>query len=285
MKQLLLFLLTTLALSINAENLVVNGDFEAGSTGFSSEYIEDCNSPNDGEYCVSQPTDWSLIFAGWDAVPTNSVDEVGGVVMHVNGDVVANKKVWCQTISVKPNTSYKFSTFITSIISQNPAQLQFSINGQNIGQLITAGTVPGDWDLFFEIWNSGNNSQAEICIVNQNTISNGNDFVLDAISFEEVTVQFPNVFIPNNETELNTRFEPISFLGIDQYELKVYNRWGRLVHVSTQADNAEPTWDGRLLDGNSMCSGGTYFWILTTTFGIGGENIEQNRHGYVQLIN
>ena len=284
MKLISTTLLTFAFYFISAQNLVVNGDFEAGNNGFSSEYIEDCNAPNDGEFCVTQPTDWTAIFAGWDPVPLNAADGIGGQILHVNGDVVAGKRVWCQTIEVQPNTSYKFSTFISSIIPQNPAQLQFSINGQTFGDLITAGTVAGDWDLFFEVWNSGSNTQAEICIVNQNTVSNGNDFVLDNIKFEQVSVAFPNLFIPNNETGLNTEFAPITFLGIDQYELKVYNRWGRLVHSSTQADNTQPTWDGSHLGGNRTCSAGTYFWILTTNFNVGGETQEQIRHGYVQLV-
>ncbi|MBI3259141.1 MAG: hypothetical protein HYZ54_06685, partial [Ignavibacteriae bacterium] len=39
---------------------------------------------------------------------------------------------------------------------------------------------------FFVTWNSGNNTTANICIVNQNTIPAGNDFGLDDITFIEI---------------------------------------------------------------------------------------------------
>ena len=39
---------------------------------------------------------------------------------------------------------------------------------------------------FFATWNSGGNTNVEICIVNQNTATGGNDFAIDDISFGEL---------------------------------------------------------------------------------------------------
>src|SRR5690606_38444967 len=130
-----------------------------------------------------------------------------GNMMLVNGSPVANVVVWSQTINVKPNTNYAFSTWIQALWPPNPAELQFSINGKVTGIMITASLPTCTWSQFYTTWNSGENTTAVISIVNKNTRIQGNDFALDDISFAEVFVMRDSVTIsvdrPNIEAGLN----------------------------------------------------------------------------------
>jgi hypothetical protein len=159
-------------------NLVVNGDFEAGNTGFTSGYT---NSPGNiipaGTYEVAI-TPSHPCFAGPDHTSTGP-----GYAMYVNGASTPNTIVWSQNISVVPNTNYYFSSWIKGQCgNSNPAILQFSINGSQIGSNFNP-TSSTEWQQFFTQWNSGPNTTATIRLINQNTAAGGNDFGLDDIVF------------------------------------------------------------------------------------------------------
>lgn len=163
-------------------NLVFNGDFEQGNTGFSSDYTY---SPNDlfpeATYAVlADPNTAHSAFVGSDHTSGT------GLFMACNGSGTLGDLVWCSTVQVIPNTNYNFSTWISSLVTNNPAQLQFTINGVPIGPTIIAPNAQNVWEQFFAIWNSGSNTTANICITNLNTATGGNDFGLDDIVFETI---------------------------------------------------------------------------------------------------
>ncbi|MFN8303218.1 MAG: gliding motility-associated C-terminal domain-containing protein [Saprospiraceae bacterium] len=166
-----------------ATNLIANGDFEAGNSDFSSDYVY---NPGDlvpeGYYDVlANPQDDHPGFQPCDDHTSGS-----GNMMVVNGAGTPNQDVWCQTVSVMPNTQYAFSAWVTTVVAASPALLQFSINGQTIGPIFSAPSQTCIWQNFYQIWNSGSASSATICIVNMNTTLGGNDFALDDISFSPV---------------------------------------------------------------------------------------------------
>ena len=176
--------------SLLGNNIIANGDFSSGNTNFSTEYLFGPNTgggpwgdlSDEGTYAITtNPNNAHTNFASC-SDHTNGF----GNMLVVNGSAVLNQEVWCQTITVVTNTNYEFSTWITSVENGNPAILQFSINGTLLGQDFTAPAGTCTWDQFFEIWNSGNNTNVEICIVNQNTSIGGNDFALDDISFSPI---------------------------------------------------------------------------------------------------
>ncbi|MCC7245538.1 MAG: gliding motility-associated C-terminal domain-containing protein [Saprospiraceae bacterium] len=175
------YVLTGRGLDLN-NNLVDNGDFEGGNSGFSSNYVY---SPGDlwpeGVYDVlSDPNSAHTNFASCN-------DHTGGGnMMCVNGASVANTPVWCETVNVMPNTTYVLSVWLCSVISSSPALLQFSINGSNVGGIFGASSTTCAWSNFYQTWNSGGSSSATICVVNQNTAVSGNDFALDDIVFSPV---------------------------------------------------------------------------------------------------
>jgi len=179
--------------NIATGNLILNGSFELGVMGFSSEYVNNQISiVAEGTYAVVNdahtvhPNFWC----------NHDHTSGSGKMMAVNGSGVPNVKVWYLTLTnVEPGTRYEFSTWITSLHETNPALLQFSINGQLMGQPFQAYPYTCDWYQFFHIWDSDTNDQATISIVNQNTILSGNDFALDDISFATVLVYYDTVYV------------------------------------------------------------------------------------------
>lgn len=172
-------------------NIIVNGNFNAGNSGFTSGY--NFASPNitEGQYFVgTNPQSWNGGLS-----PCGDHTTGNGNMLLVNGSPVPDVTVWTQTVTVTPNTNYAFATWIQALFTPNPAQLSFSINGKDIGSLITASLPTCTWSRFYSTWNSGNNTSAVISIVNKNTIVLGNDFALDDISFSPVTIRRDSVRI------------------------------------------------------------------------------------------
>ncbi|MFT3702314.1 MAG: gliding motility-associated C-terminal domain-containing protein [Agriterribacter sp.] len=176
---------------ITGQNIITNGDFSDGNISFGSEYKYVENNTTEGEYFVGNSSlTWNphLIY--------NCGDHSGtGNMLLVNGSPEDNKVVWTESVSVLPNTNYAFSTWIESHFQDNPAQLAFFINGIAIGTPITASLPICNWTQFYATWNSGNSTSAIISIVNKNTVSWGNDFALDDISFAPVFIKRDSVRI------------------------------------------------------------------------------------------
>jgi gliding motility-associated-like protein len=164
-------------------NEIVNGDFSAGNTGFSSSYIYTTPpNTNEGQYWVS--TNAQVWNGGLSSCGDHTTGS--GNMLIVNGATTANTSIYCQTVSVIPGEDYAFSTWLQTLTIGNPAQLQFSINGSLIGSVFNASNTLCNWEQFYATWNSGTNTTATICIVNQNTIASGNDFAIDDVSFSQL---------------------------------------------------------------------------------------------------
>jgi gliding motility-associated-like protein len=178
---------------ITGTNLVINGNFESGNTGFSSACVYDPVNVTEGEYFVgTSPHNWNA------NAPVDCGDHTSGSgnMMIVNGAQTPDVNVWATSqISVQPNTNYAFSAWTQSISPYNPATLQFSINGLKSGNSINANANTCIWNQFYTIWNSGSNTTATISLVNENTFFLGNDFALDDISFAPVTLLQDSVIV------------------------------------------------------------------------------------------
>lgn len=166
------------------QNLIINGDFSNGNSGFTSQYVYSPGAnPTQGVYGIfNDANDLSPNFFEHCRDHTTG----NGLMMVVDGSPIPNQEVWCQTVAIEAGKTYAFTTWLTSILQPNPAALRFSINGQQIGQTFIAGTQNCQWRQFYEVWESGSATEAEICIVNQNTNPNGNDFALDDFGFFEI---------------------------------------------------------------------------------------------------
>jgi len=224
---LLLFLFGVVALwggmPLVGQNVIVNGDFEQGSTGFETDYIEVVGpyGVEAGHYCIDNTTAHHGGGLGWPE-PSGS----NGNFMMVNGygglDNVT-KTVWKETVSVTPQTSY---TFMCRVVNFNrvlygqiyPAILKVCINGNDHGTTYSLPTN-NDWQIWtLPDWNSNSDNQAIIEIFDISTQNSnlGDDFGLDEISFVPGTTYS----VTANDDERTACFgkpENMEVLGNDEF--------------------------------------------------------------------
>ena len=168
--------------------LVINGDFSAGNTGFTNAYGYTSAANGlfpEGLYGVgADPTFYHSNFWGRDHT-SNS-----GNFLIVNGIGSAGVVVWQETVPILKNTEYYFSAWAISLNSASPyANLQFNVNGVLVGTTAPLAAraannnPPYNWQRFYGNWNSGAATTAVIQIVDLQTALGGNDFGLDDVSF------------------------------------------------------------------------------------------------------
>jgi gliding motility-associated-like protein len=186
-----------------ADNLVVNGDFEQGNVGFTTEYDFEPGGQfgaitPDGSYSIT--TNSNAVHSLFNPCRDNSGS---GNMMASNGSTQPNLKVWCQTVNVVPNTDYVLRAFIASIWDRGRAELQFSINNDLVGPIFRPTlTPPCTYDFFDERWSSeAGETTAEICVVNQTTELVGFNFSLDDIFFAPICEQYDTVRVEMVDTE------------------------------------------------------------------------------------
>ncbi len=154
--------------------LVINGDFSTGNTGFTSQYN------------FTQPM---YYYPGHYGVNTLLGDHTtgSGNLMTVDGAFAANplSVVWQEDIDVTSNNDYLFKAWARSISDGPIVILSFLANGSEIGTLTLTNPPSDSWQEFNTIWNSGSNTKVTLSIIDLQTYNNvaGNDFALDDISF------------------------------------------------------------------------------------------------------
>ena len=180
-----------------AQELVVNGDFTNGNTGFTSDYtyypdLPAYNQelvPDDGTKGYGVGTDgqnYHPYFFGQDHT-NNTTGSRKFMLVNGHGTSLI---VWKETVNVLPNTTYYFSAWAMSLNDAGPfAKLQFNVNGTLVGSTAilakgpTSGPING-WVRFYGNWTSGPAvTSANIQINDLQPSAPGNDFGLDDISF------------------------------------------------------------------------------------------------------
>lgn len=210
------------ARGLSTINIITNGNFEAGKTGFSTDYVVgtvpcygagylDCEGTYD---VINNP---QLGHSAWAACGDHTSGS--GLMMVING-AAAFQNVWCQNVPVLPDMDYVFTAWITSVHPSSPAVLQFSINGTNIGPNFTSSGVTCLWEKYEVIWNSGSNTNADICILNENTATGGNDFAIDDIGFRKMCevkdtmkIEIEEIIVEIEEPQIATCDQPTQKLN------------------------------------------------------------------------
>jgi gliding motility-associated-like protein len=162
----------------------------------------------------------------------------------------------------------------TNICSAESESIEiFAIYDANLGTLSWSNDLSGDTSTLVT------NAPQTLTV----TFTDTNSCVAsDAILIEEqcdpTDVRLPNVINPDGTT--NNIFEPIDDFPLEARILEsniiIYNRWGRVVHKSTES---VPNWDGRL-NGRPV-SAGTYFWVWEYKDSAGND---YKKNGYVEVM-
>lgn len=166
------------------QNLIVNGDFQAGDTGFTSDYTSSDDLQAELRYVVTP--DPGPLHPEADSYFDHTFGDETGLMMAINGGGEPDEVVWAQTLSVDPNQTYVFKLWVSSWVAENPAELVVQVNGVPIGLSFFAPGVTAIWEVIEQYWISDSATTATIEIINLSTVGDigrGNDFALDDISF------------------------------------------------------------------------------------------------------
>ena len=187
-----------------APNLVANGDFEGGNTGFTSGYaFSPAGNSTEGQYTVrSNPFPWNGLFI-------SAADHTSGSgLMYVgNGSPTNGSVVWASgPIAVTQNTNYFFEAFVMNVCcsapfpGNSPSILEFSVAGlttESLGIATTNLALAGTWEGLSKSWNSGLNTSVSLSLINRNTAVAGNDFAIDDVFLGTTSTVTP---VPEPET-------------------------------------------------------------------------------------
>lgn len=88
-------------------------------------------------------------------------------------------------------------------------------------------------------------------------------------------VEIPNVFSPNGDGE-NDAFAFVDFRGVDDFKMKIFNRWGQMVYETSSVNSDLAIWKPA-----KDVSEGTYYFEFNGV-GYNGENV--NETGHVTLL-
>lgn len=197
MKKVLLFtfLILTLFGSVNesnATNLISNGDFELGNTGFGSDYTFKTISQYPlGYYNVAtNPNSMNLYWSSYGDHTSGN-----GNMMIVDGSDVPNNNLsfWRQSIPVTQNTDYTLSFWFANNYPSSTAIIDILINGSSLGNANDSSVAT--WINFSSQWNSGNATIAQISLLDRETAGGGNDFSIDDVSFTSSPVPEPSTLM------------------------------------------------------------------------------------------
>ncbi len=176
--------------------VVPNGDFSAGNTGFTSDYVY---GPAAGELLTGPPQQG----AGYYAVTSNanfnhpSFTSFGdhttgsGLYLVANGATVADATVYrSSNIAVTPGKTYSFGAYFANAYPASPANIDFlvSLNG---GPATSIGmyTIPngtGVWNSAAYTFGSGTATSVTLSFIDRNLEPSGNDFGIDDVTLRAV---------------------------------------------------------------------------------------------------
>ncbi|MEO1260860.1 MAG: gliding motility-associated C-terminal domain-containing protein [Bacteroidota bacterium] len=196
----MIYTLTGFAEDPTAPNLVTNPAFEDGNMGFFSNFAFNPLPVTPGTYVLT--TSPSVVLSSFPPCDDHTFGNGTGNMMLVNGTGgVAD--VWCQTITVNPNSYYVMSAWVASA-PLSPPTLQFSVNGVLVGSSYNASGAGCSWEQFSAGWFSGPNASITLCITDQSTSGNGflgDFFALDDVYFAEACSESDEVMVDVVEVE------------------------------------------------------------------------------------
>jgi len=191
-------------------NLLTNPGFEAGASGFSTDYSFSTTSPygaapggHGGLYYVCAASNqmctgfnvpiYTPHGGGEMLVCDGPINGTGGSPLGAAGTPTppgnpnpTGTRVWYETVPVTAGTNYTFSYYYGYADNNNDNQLQTTINGALAVGGANPVTMVAPWSQVTYTWNSGASTTATIALYDVGPECNqdiGNDFMLDDMAF------------------------------------------------------------------------------------------------------
>ena len=183
-----LTLLLVISAAADSQNLLVNGNFEAGNTGFMTDYTyipgDGTHHTENGQYSVitNPATAFTNGYASYGDHTTGS-----GLMLFADSDGPGHN-IWAENVSVGAG-AYTFTGWIANAdtIVLNPPTLALFINGVETGNTFTITQNGGIWEPWTVSLNFNSASNVDLSIQDLNTGFHGagDDFTLDDLSLTQ----------------------------------------------------------------------------------------------------
>ncbi|MEA2014200.1 MAG: LamG domain-containing protein, partial [Thermodesulfobacteriota bacterium] len=171
-----------------AENLVTNGYFSDGNTGFHSgyDYVPgDLTGEGDYDIVANAHDDHSSWVTCYDHTSGD------GLYFAANGSPTITDTVWETVTAIQvaeADTSYRFEAWITKLYATNPASLKFQLgDGTTWIDLGTTASLAGagtpEWVFTYADGKFSRAGNYYVRLLNNNSVAEGNDFGIDDIYF------------------------------------------------------------------------------------------------------
>lgn len=175
----------------------------------------DVYTPLDGEYTVQNimTNSRSTQIGAWWRIADHSVGNETGRMMIVNG-FNPGAVFFRDTIRVKPNTNYLFSSWILNLfrVTGYPdPELGVQILDENggvlysatLGTLIPVNSNAPEWKEIGSVINSRDNTSLTVEFLSEGPEVIGNDYAIDDVAFQEILIK---EFIPVKTASVSTAF-------------------------------------------------------------------------------
>jgi len=180
------FTCTLLAAMTASATPIINGNFEAGSTGFATDYMLNTvpGLLGAGSYEVAQ-----AVPRGWAPGFGDHTTGTGSMALY-NGSTTASDRVWSEMISLSAGTTYRFDGWVADItqsIAPGAAPiLQLTVNGVQQGTAFSALALDDIWQQFSFNWTATGTGTAEVALHELSAVAKGDDFAIDDLALSSV---------------------------------------------------------------------------------------------------
>ena len=279
-------------------SVTINENFDEITIDPGPPQVLDCNNTNVQIEASGNASDGLIFWSTLDGNITGGLTSLTPTVNEAGTYTVTaiHEESQCETtasVSVSTNISYPevFAGTNDTISCEEPyaAIMDASTNIEDYTALWT--TNDGSIETGFTILEAVFQSEGTYTLTitdSSNGCSSSDDvqvfvdpnYFLDIDSFT-----LPNVFSPNNDQRndywkpflaSNPEFDLEPVIGL--FELRIFNRWGNLVHESDIGDRG---WDGR--SNGEFLAGGTYYYILDYTIEC-ASGADETKTGFIELI-
>jgi hypothetical protein len=179
-------LLATLALAACANAQIVNGDFQAGNTGFSSgfTYSTSGGSPglyDEGTYGV---VSYDTLHPSWGDFFDHTFGDATGLYEVVNGATnnTSAGPSWGELVTLAPFTQYTLSAWFASVYGGAPSAVEFRVDGVLVTPSVQLGPVIGAWEQHSVTFTTGASASVLLQIWDTSGVQSGNDYAIDDIT-------------------------------------------------------------------------------------------------------
>jgi len=161
--------------SASSANLLVNGDFELGAVGFSTDYALDIELLDNGVYAVA-----SAVPDGW----ANGFEDHGllgpRLMALFDASTDANDRAWVQSVMLEAGRVYRFDGWVPalteSIRPETAPILELRVGGVVIGTF-PAALLDDAWQKFTFEWTASKTAAQTIDLRELRAVLSGDDKV------------------------------------------------------------------------------------------------------------